>query len=401
MGFLLKQLYSARQLFSKKPLTKGLQFITWNAFLKDPCSLSPTIFSSDTNAPALFTYTGGTTGVPKGVVLSNTNINSVAEQYKNATDSLECGQSWLTVSAPFIAYALIVGLHLPLSYGMECCIELYEPETIAKNIIRKKINHITVTPVVFKRIISLSLAQNADLSFLIAPICGADALNIQLEQRINQFLLEHGCMWKICQGYGMTELGTAVSVNISLNCNRLGSVGVPFGNTMISTFDTETDVVQKIGEVGEICVQGPSMMLGYYNDPTATNFVIRQHSDGSVWFHTGDLGHLDEDGFLYIDGKIKRMITRFDGFKVFPSVVEEVLLKYATVEQCVIVETDDIQHGVGQLSVAFVVLSEDCNVTQAEVIKQLQVHCNSLLPQYGILFHIISAYLFRILLQVK
>ena len=382
MCFPLKQLYSTKMFFGRKSSAKGIQCISWRNFIEVSDSLPCTTSEPDGSMPALITYTGGTTGVPKGVVLSNQNINSVAEQYKNAASSLKRGQSWLTVSAPFIAYALIAGLHLPLSYGMKCYIELYDPEAIAQNILRKRINHVAATPVVFEKMINLPRAQNADLSFLVAPTCGADALSSQLEQRINSFFYEHGCRWKICQGYGMTELGTGVSLNVSEDCYKLGSVGVPFGNTIVSTFDTTTCKELKVGSVGEVCVQGPSVMQGYYNDQTTTDLVIRRHSDGSTWFHTGDLGYLDEDGFLYIVGRIKRMITRYDGFKVFPSVVEEALLKHTYVEQCAVVGVDDLEHRVGQLPVAFIVLSEDCDFSQNEIINQLIAHCNELLPQY-------------------
>ncbi len=383
MNFPIKQIYSAKAIFSKKIPVRSFRFITWRNFIKASDSLLLTTIESDANAPAAITYTGGTTGIPKGVVLSNQNINSVAEQYKNAASSLKRGQSWLTVSAPFIAYAFIVGLHLPLSYGMRCCIELYDPEVMVHNILRKKINHVAATPVVFEKLLNNPRAQKADLSFLIAPTCGADALSLQLEQRINTFLSEHKCKWKICQGYGMTEVGTGVSLNISKNCYKLGSVGVPFGNTIVSTFDTKAYEEQKIGSVGEICIQGPSVMQGYYNDPIATNLVIRKHSDGSVWFHTGDLGYFDEDGFLYIVGRIKRMITRYDGFKVFPAVVEEALIKHTYVEQCAVIGVEDSKHQVGQLPVAFIVLSKDCDIAQTKIISQLNVYCNNLLPKYA------------------
>ena len=359
------------------------KIIKWDDFLRMDAVYSSTSEESKGELSALIMYTGGTTGKPKGVLLSNQNVNSIAEQYKNAVDSLRRQDTWLSVSAPFIAYALIIGLHLPLSYGMQCCIELYDPEIIAKKVIVKKYNHVAVTPIIWEKVIQSSLAKEADLSYLIAPASGADSISLALESRINAFFAEHGCEWNLCQGYGMTELGSGVTGILTKNCNKLGSVGVPFGNTVISTFDPETEEEKRIGEIGEVCVKGPSVMKSYYSDLQATNEIIHLHKDGTRWLHTGDLGHLDEDGFLYIDGRIKRMITRADGFKVFPSVIEEKLIQHPYIKKCVVVGAKDTDSEVGQLPVAFVVLSNACNIKTDELKKQLEEYCRNHLPQYA------------------
>lgn len=384
MGFPIKQIYSI-----KTALSKGLgrlsncKYIEWETFLKSN-SMGKIFLPDDVaNSAAFIWYTGGTTGEPKGVLLSNLNINSVAEQYRLVAKEHFRQQTWLTVSAPFIAYSLICGLHIPLAYGMICCIELYDPEAMAKTIIKKKYNHAAVTPIVWENIIKDSQFHNADFSFLIAPASGADYMSPKLEKEINDFFEVHNCTWKICQGYGMTEVGSGVAFCYSNDCYKPGSVGAPFPHTIVSTFDVESGLELPIGETGEICVCGPSVMLEYYKNQEATNTVIKQHIDGMKWMHTGDLGRIDEDGNLFITGRIKRMITRFDGFKVFPSAVEEKILTHQVIEKCSVVGQKDPRSDGGQLPVAFLVINKEAVEHCEDAVEEVKALCKRTLPEYS------------------
>ena len=386
MGFPVKQLYTLKKVVAdkkQKQITK-LDIIKWHEFIS-----KRKVLKKDNNIealaqhPALIEYTGGTTGDSKGVLLSNKNINSVVKQYRQSVTGFDRGQTWLTVSAPFIAYAFVVGLHMPLSYGMQCVIEPYDPEEIAKKIVKKKYNHIKVTPIIWEKIIRLKEAQKKDFSFLIAPTSGADHMSNKLEQDINNFLFAHGCTWKICQGYGMTEVSSGVSVCISNKCYKLGSVGIPMLDTVISAFDVDTGKECRIGETGEICISGPSVMLEYYKDSDSTKAVLFNDDKGVEWLHTGDLWHIDEDGCLFIDGRIKRMIIRNDGFKVFPSVVEEKLLTHDLVANCAVVGERDARSEVGMLPVAVIVLTNPECTNETQIVKDLQDICNQSLPEYA------------------
>lgn len=333
------------------------------------------------NRPAIIEYTGGTTGEPKGVVLSNENVNAAAFQYLRTRINNERGQSWQTVAAPFIAYALIFSMHIPLSLGMVCKIVIYDPKTIAIQIVQKKYNHIAGNPLMWESVLRLPEAQSQDFSHLIAPITGADYLNPKLEAEINNFLKAHGCKWEICQAYGLTEVLPAC-INQGKDCTRYGSVGIPVIDTTISIFDSDTYDELKYGETGEICIAGPCNMLGYFNNKAETDKMIKKHKDGISWIHTGDSGHMDSDGFLYIDGRIKRMFVCYNGAKVFPSFIEKVVVQLEQVVGCVIVGKQDPAHSIGQVPVAFVILKENCNDNADDIISELEMLCKGKLPEY-------------------
>lgn len=393
MGFPIKQIFSLKTALSKNVNSSiNCKCVNWKNFLAS--AIQETVPSSTDKAdlPAFIWYTGGTTGEPKGVLLSNRNVNSVAEQYRVVAKDHARQQTWLTVSAPFIAYSLICGLHLPLAYGMTCCIELYDPESMAKTIVRKKYNHAAVTPIVWENILKNPRFKEKDFSFLVAPASGADYMSPKLEQELVDFFETHNCSWKICQGYGMTEVASGVAICSSNACYKPGSVGIPFPNTVISTFDVDSCRELPIGEVGEICIQGPSVMLEYYKNPEATKATVRQHSDGMNWMHTGDLGKIDCDGNLFITGRIKRMITRYDGFKVFPSVVEEKILMHPDIENCSVVGRKDPRSEGGQLPVAFIVLKKNKGTTKDRIVQEIQTSCINTLPEYArpVQFYIIE-----------
>lgn len=331
---------------------------------------------------ALLEHTGGTTGVSKAVMLSNENVNAVVEQTKYSGITLNRGESWLAVAFPFTAYALICSQHMPLSLGItiNLCFEL-EMEKVEKQLMKYKCNHMANAPVMWEQLSNSGRLQNADLSFLIAPTVGADKLDVQKEKEINAFLRKHNCNYDIAKGYGMTEIGSGVSVTPSNEINKWGSVGIPLCMTNIGIFDLETEVEMPYGEQGEICICGPSVMMGYYKNQEVSEQVLRKHADGCVWMHSGDIGHMDADGFLYIDGRIKKMIIDYTGFKIFPSLVESVISQMADVEKCCVVGIKDCEHGVGQIPVAFVVLR--ANADRECVRIRIMELCKAQLPVYS------------------
>lgn len=359
------------------------QHISWENFLSHIQSghKAPKVHFS-ANRPALIEYTGGTTGEPKGVVLSNENVNAAAFQYARTRIDNERGQSWQTVAAPFIAYAFIFSMHIPLSLGMICKIVIYDPKMIAIQTIQNEYNHIAANPLMWENVIHLPEAQSRDFSHLIAPITGADYMNPKLENEINAFLKSHGCKWGICQGYGLTETSAGICFNQGDDCTRIGSVGIPLISTVISIFDSDTHDELKYGKTGEVCISGPSVMLGYYNNKVATDDVIKKHKDGTYWLHTGDLGHMDSDGFLYFDGRIKRMFVCYNGAKVFPPIIEKVVIQSKLVESCVVVGKQDPCYAVGQVPVAFVILQPDCTDSADSIIDELNILCKNKLPEY-------------------
>lgn len=335
------------------------------------------------NRLALMEHTGGTTGISKAVMLTNENVNAVVEQYKKGGTPLNRGESWLAVAFPFTAYSIIISQHAPLSFGMTChlCFDL-DFDKVANQLFRYRINHMANTPVMWEQLINNKKAQNMDLSFLICPTVGADKLDIEKEKKINTFCKGHGCKYNIVKGYGMTEVGSAVSVCIDNEHNKIGSVGIPFCKTVISVFDMETQEELKYEQQGEICISGPSVMLGYFNNVEETDKVLKTHSDGMVWVHSGDLGHMDKDGFLFIDGRIKRMLINHVGFKIFAPTIEKVLQQVKGVEKCCVVGIKDTIYNVGQVPVAYIVPSDSAD--KNSLLLECKSICAKDLPDFYI-----------------
>lgn len=334
------------------------------------------------NKLALLEYTGGTTGISKGVMLSNENVNSVVEQTIYSGVPLKRGESWLAVAFPFIAYALICSQHMPLSLGITAylCYSL-DIKNVEKQLLKNKCNHMANTPLMWEQLIKSKHVAKKDLSFIIAPTVGADSLDVSKEKTINQFLQEHNCSFRLSKGYGMTEVSSGIAITPNNSVNKLGSVGISFPMTNIGIFEVGTDKELTYGEQGEICVQGPSVMLGYYNSDEANAGIFHKHEDGQVWLHSGDLGHIDEDGFLFIDGRIKRMIIDCTGFKIFASLVENVILDISEVEKCCVVGIKDTEHNVGQIPIAFVIAKRGTNKEQLR--ERIVEICEMQLPEYS------------------
>lgn len=332
------------------------------------------------NVPALLEYTGGTTGVPKAVMLSNENCNAIVVQNLIAAPPVYPHSSWLSVAFPFTAYALISNQHLPLTLGIKCilCFEL-DISRVERFLLRKKCNYIANTPIMWENVICSKRSYRKDYSFLVMPIVGADTISTLSEQRVNEFLQQHGCKHKLAKGYGMTEAASGVTLTSTNETNKLGSVGIPFSHTVVGIFDIESGDELSYNEQGEICISGPSVMLGYYHEEEETMNVLKYHSDGRIWLHSGDLGHMDRDGFLYIDGRLKRMIINHLGFKVFAPNVEAIISQVPGVEKCCVVGTRDRQYKVGQIVVAYV----KTNAPWEDVKERIDMACQKFLPEYS------------------
>lgn len=343
----------------------------------------PVAYTADADQLALLEHTGGTTGNPKAVMLTNGNVNGVVEQYRYGGTFLSRSHSWLSVAFPFTAYSLICSQHLPLCLGMTSylCFDM-DISRIEKMLLDNKVNHMANTPVTWEYLMHSKRALKSDLSFLISPTVGADTLGVEKEREINEFLKGRDCAYRIVKGYGMTEVGSAVSVCPSNSCNKLGSVGIPFPWTDIAIFCEQTGEELPYGQQGEICIVGPTVMSGYLKDEEETNAVLKTHDDGTIWMHSGDLGRMDEDGFLFIDGRIKRMLIDHHGFKIFAPQLEAVIQKVDGVEKSCVVGLRDRQFGIGQSPVAFLILGT--GTRKGQVLSAIQVECERSLPEYAV-----------------
>lgn len=357
----------------------------WKSFMDEGATYTGTTnLDYEKNRVVAIVHTGGTTGRPKGVMLTNDNLNASAYQCSISGLDFQRKHTWLNIMPPFIAYGVGNGLHLPLIVGMEVIlIPQFNPNKFDELLLKHKPNHMTGVPYHYGNIIKSRKLKSKDLSYLIEPIVGGDSMNIELERDTNQFFINHNAKCHVVKGYGMTEVSAAVSVCATDDCNAIGSVGIPFTHTIISIFDPETNEELSYNQQGEVCITGPNTMLGYFNNIEATNELVRKHKDGLDWVHSGDIGYMTEDGMLFIVDRIKRMIVRHDGFKVFPSLIEKSIVSHKAVKTCCVVGTPDKEHSQGKLPAAHIVLDPEFAEREDVVRKELVTLCLKGLPEYA------------------
>lgn len=356
--------------------------IKWADFIKKASEATATEVDYVGDATVAITYTGGTTGFPKGVMLTNDSINSVAFSFKHCGIVYEKGDRFLGIMPIFSSYGLVCGIHMPLTMEIELAlIPQFVPAKMAEYIKKYRPNHMISTPAFYEIMMESPLLDGMDLSFLKTMGSGGDTMNEGLETKLIQFMKDHNMRYPLCQGYGMSELSAAASFCVNDRYKR-GSVGVPCLTTTVGVFDPITGEELDYNKTGEICMTGPSMMKGYYNNPEETAHVMRLHDDGKVWVHSGDIGYIDEDGFIFIKGRVKRMITRFDGHKVFPVVIEGAINGFETVVNCVVVGVNDRDRTQGQYPMAIVQLAEGVIDAQVECRRIFRI-CNEMLEERG------------------
>jgi long-chain acyl-CoA synthetase len=306
----------------------------------------------DTNAMAGILFSGGTLGTPKGIMLSHRNFIADGMQLAGWV-RLKNEDSILAALPIFHGFGL--GALVNAGFITGCRVILvprFTAEVVAKLVRKKHPNMIAGVPTVYEAMSRDPNFRRADLSCLKAAFSGGDALPAPVKERFEQAVTERGGSVRLLEGYGLTEAVTGVIV-MPLHAVREGSVGVPLPDMLVTICRPGTDEEVPVGEDGEICIHGPSVMLGYLDDPEATARVLKRHRDGRIWLHTEDIGHRDADGFFYFRGRIKRMI-KSSGFNVYPAEVEQVLGQHpAVAEACVVGVPDPSQ---GERVKAFVVL---------------------------------------------
>ena len=357
--------------------------LMWKQFIANGQDASTAGEPYDPDHACVVVHTGGTTGSPKGVMLTDRNFNALAQQFAAWHALFRKGQTLMNVMPPFIAYGYACGVHMPLALGLKVVIiPNLDPAKLGSLLLKHKPEHMFGVPSHYQQMAADPKLKNKDLSFIRNYAAGGDAISIGAEKTVNDFLAAHNVEYPLAKGYGMTEVSSAATVAAG-NLNKPGSVGIPMVNTLISAFEPGTEKELPIGQRGELCISGPGMMKGYYNKPDETAMILRTHADGRVWVHTGDLGYLDEDGFVYLDSRIKRLIIRHDGFKVFPSMIENVVSQHPAVHQCSVVGCADKDHVQGRLPFVYIVLNPAAaGVKKKQIVKELRQMCMEELPEY-------------------
>ena len=303
------------------------------------------------NMISTIVYTGGTTGNAKGVPLTNANLTSSAYGFKLGDYGFDFGKSSMSVLPPSIAY------YYNATYCLMCCgvsvnlIPFFTPKEYPKLLNKYRPNIFLGGPILFNEMVDSGIVK--DTSFITSPISGGDKLATIEEERANNYIKEHGGNAVIHQGYGESEC-TAAATYAKDNAYALGSIGIPFINVLVSMFDENCNEIPfGEGKIGEICISGPTVMSGYYNDKEETDLVLKKHKDGRMWLHTSDYGYMDNDGRIYHCGRAKRMITRH-GDKVWLSAIEEIIKMHPNVFDCCTVKgNDDIEREVPICHIVF------------------------------------------------
>lgn len=356
--------------------------IRWKDFIAQGQNQTMNAEPYDPQHTCVVVHTGGTTGSPKGVMLTDVDFNSIAQQFGAYDRLFRRGQKLMNIMPPFIAYGYACGVHLPLVLGLTVVIiPNLDPAKLGALVWKYKPEHMFGVPAHYQQLASSPLLKNKDLSFIRNYAAGGDAITVGAEQTVNDFLAAHGVEFALAKGYGMTEVSSAATAASGI-ANKVGSVGIPLVNTIVSVFEPGTETELPIGERGEICISGPATMKGYYNKPEETDILLRRHADGRLWVHTGDIGYMDEDGFVFLDSRIKRLIIRHDGFKVFPSMIENVISRHPAVHQCSVVGCTDKDHVQGRLPFVYVVLDPACDKKKRQIVKELRQLCQEELPEY-------------------
>ncbi len=365
----------------KKPDKNDSSCISWASFIRDGKRYHISYDSlTKKDDPAVILHSGGTTGSPKSIVLSSGNFNALAEQAKIILTDVIPGDKILGVLPIFHGFGLGVTMHCAIAKGVEIqLIPQFDVKKFGKILTHDRPTLIMGVPTLFEAMTNVN-ERNMDLSYLKYVVCGGDSLNQNLIDRVNNYLKDHNGRVRICQGYGMTECLGAVCVGFKEETNKDLSMGIPLPGDYLKIVDSKTLKEMPIGEAGEICVSGPTVMMGYLDNPKETNEILREHSDGRIWLHTGDMGYMNDEGIFYYQQRIKRMIIS-SGFNVYPNQIESVICEHEAVLNCTVIA---IPHPYKQqVAKAFVVLKQGYsdNIFTRNSIKE---HCKKHLSKFAL-----------------
>ncbi|MDD4326826.1 MAG: class I adenylate-forming enzyme family protein [Eubacteriales bacterium] len=296
--------------------------IPWSDFISSPRSADTCSRPCDS---AVYLHSGGTMGVPKTIVLSSMNMNALALQGMHIVGMKDASTMSMAAILPlFHGFGLCIGMHTMMINGANSIlVPIFSPENLASLLIREKPNFIAAVPTLLEGIMKNKKLAGKDLSYIKAVFCGGDTLTADLKKRFDEFLVTHNCSVKVREGYGLTETVTVCAVN-PVGDNRAGTVGLPLADIIVKIVEPGTEQALPADSAGEICVSGPTVMIGYLNDPDGTDQAVKVHSDGRRWVHTGDFGSLDKDGYIHFIQRMKRII-KVSGIPVFPSQIEEII----------------------------------------------------------------------------
>ncbi len=318
---------------------------------------------------ALLQYTGGTTGSPKGVMLTHKNLISNATMCDSWLYKCKKGEETIMGIIPlFHVYGLTTVLILSVMLGNKMVLlPKFDPETALKTINKQKPTLFPGAPTLYIGLMSHPDIAKYDLSSIEACMSGSAPLPAEVQEKFEA--ITGG---KLVEGYGLTETSPVTHSNLVWGERIKGSVGMPYPDTDSKIFQTGTTIPIATGEIGEIAIKGPQVMKGYWNKPEETAATI---VDG--WLLTGDLGYMDEEGHFFIVDRKKDMIIA-GGFNIYPREIEEVLYEHDAVQECVVAGIPDPYRG--ETVKAYIVVKEGHTVTEEE----LDAYCREQLASFKV-----------------
>ena len=329
--------------------------------------------------PCCILHSGGTTGTPKNIVLTNGNLNSLVEQGRIIFPKITVGDAILVVLPLFHCFGLVVSTHAPLCLGSSV---IMVPQFDAKRfdkLFKYKPTILTGVPTLYEALMNNKHMDKIDMSNVKYVISGGDSLPEHKNEAINKFLKQHGCMSEIVQGYGMTETSGPVVAGV-MGSGKPGSIGIPMPSNEIRIINVDTKEDVPYGEIGEILISGPTVMPGYLDNEKETNEILELDKKGKVWVHTGDMGYMTEEGIIYYVQRLKRMLI-VSGYNVYPSHIENVLLEHPAVLNCGVV---GIPHPYKvQVPKAYIVLENGYKINN-QIKKEIKEYCEKNLAHYMI-----------------
>ena len=363
-----------------KRVKTGGQLISWSDFIKKGREYSePYIAGGKGGDVAAILYSGGTSGKTKGILLTNLNFNALAMQTVAAGNCIVPGHIMLAIMPVFHGFGLGVCIHTALISGITAyLVPQFSVKSYAELLKKVRPHYIAGVPTLFEALLRLENLDGLNLSQLEGVFSGGDSLSIELKRKVDAFLKAHGASVQVREGYGLTESVTANCLTPK-DFFKEGSIGIPYPDMYFKIVRPGTQETAPYGELGEICLSGPTQMKGYMDNPEETATALQKHSDGFVWLHTGDLGSMDEDGFVYFRQRLKRMIIS-SGYSIYPSQIENVIEAHEKVlTSCVIGVPDPYKI---QKVKAFVVLRDNAEPTD-EIKASILEHCAKNIAKYA------------------
>jgi len=427
IGTLLDKFGDDKELHKRKQrlVRKDDRFLDWKDFIKKGQGLTVKNVKDNGSSVAAIAHTGGTSGKSKGAKLTNNNLNVQVLRHKLAVLNFERGDTYFNMIPLELAFGLS-SLHVSLCLGLEnILIPKVDFDNFPDLVLQSKPNHIPATPLHFEnlmkrleksselekqiknidttldyldsfatgdkrqqkninklktelyasraKLMSVAEYENeyTNLTCLKNYFSGGDKADVNLEKAINDIYLKHGSKSTLLKPYGMTETCGAITFGKE-GANPLESVGIPLPLITIGIFEPDTDNELDYDMQGEICISGPIIFDGYLNNEEETNKVLRTHSDGQVWLHSGDLGRINQDGVLYHEGRIKRMIIRANGLNIYPQNLEKLFSGHHAVDRCSVVGAPERHYSTGQEPIVYVVLKDGYKNQKEKVIAELK-----------------------------